>query len=238
MGGARLAYLRPSLDRRASGMPHADTHTATSLPAMLQAVMRVPSVLSLLWYSESSRAGAINFDSVTTYRDIFGSLVAVYFYCYAGPLSCHPASSLLILPRPYLSCLARNQSVRGIVARAAWLDRVACQRERLPAGVSSTLFAPPPPALPHPRRLRPAVPAARLFHAPAALHAGSGVHQRDSRAAGAVGVVGATGVSCWRCGRGAGVSVALVLLALWIPQTYVGGAPCIQRRRLASQCPR
>ena len=47
------------------------------------------------------------------------------------------------------------------------------------------------------------------------------------------------------------IAVLLALWALWVPQvcpagaviplfkkTYVGGAPCIQRRRLASQCPR
>ena len=102
-------------------MPHADTHTATSLPAMLQAVMRVPSVLSLLWYSESSRAGAINFDSVTTFKDIHASEVVIYFYCYAGPVlsSClllvNLASSIFILPRPQSEC-AWNRGT-GCLAR-------------------------------------------------------------------------------------------------------------------------
>lgn len=73
---------------------------------MLEAMLQLPSVLCLLWYDDSARAGNILFASENHWGDTCRSRVAVYFYIYAGSVLVCQGMGFLLSPLRYLRLAA------------------------------------------------------------------------------------------------------------------------------------
>lgn len=73
---------------------------------LFDALLQLPSVLCLLWYSNTVRAGNINFESGPTWAGICGSRVAVYFYIYCGSAVVSQGIGFLVSPLRYMRLAA------------------------------------------------------------------------------------------------------------------------------------
>ncbi|KAL4458945.1 hypothetical protein ABPG75_013810 [Micractinium tetrahymenae] len=72
----------------------------------LGAVMHLPSVLSLLWWSDCLKAGSIQYQATPSFGSIAASPTAIYFYTYAGSALLFQALGVLLCPLRYIQLAA------------------------------------------------------------------------------------------------------------------------------------
>jgi hypothetical protein len=72
----------------------------------LQAVLQVPSVLALLWFTDCQKAGSIEWDAAATWGGVLSSSTAIFFYIYsASALACQ-ALGFWLPPQRYMQLAA------------------------------------------------------------------------------------------------------------------------------------
>ena len=101
----RRAHTTSTTTTRAPTPPLTNTpHPCPNPP--LQAVLQVPSVLALLWYTAAYRAGSIHYEHSSSWAGVLSSTVAIYFYLYAGSALLFQAVGFMLPPNRYLQLAA------------------------------------------------------------------------------------------------------------------------------------